>query len=224
MAVGVGKVHCRAHGGGGPSRVNVCQEEGCTKVARGGGTLPKCVTHGGGRRCQHEGCTKVAKDGGTPHCRAHGGGRRCQHEGCTKSARDDTPFCILHGGGKRCQTEGCNTVAHATQGGGGAKHCKRHGGGRRCQQQGCTKAARKGGLCVAHGGGRRFQEEDCSEFVVRGSVSRKRCTRSAAQQCIPGVVTKRGSTGNDNGRAQRADSRLPAAKRVLRSSSRGSVQ
>jgi len=71
----------------------LCEEEGCSKGARG--STGFCKAHGGGRRCQHEGCTTAATTGGTPHRKAHGGG--CQEEGCTKSDQGGTGYCKAHG-------------------------------------------------------------------------------------------------------------------------------
>ena len=59
-----------------------CELDGCTKRAESGGT-PHCKAHGGGRRCQEEGCTKSAR-GSTQRCKAHGGGKRCRQDGCSK--------------------------------------------------------------------------------------------------------------------------------------------
>ena len=89
----------------------LCEEEGCSKGARG--STGFCKAHGGGRRCQHEGCTTAATTGGTLQAarriarrmaeaarrravpnrtkveqaiaRRMARGKRCQEEGCTKS-------------------------------------------------------------------------------------------------------------------------------------------
>ena len=77
-------------------------EEGLTSDNEVGGA-PVVKVHGNKRlrrHCNEEGCTKAAK-GSTGKCVAHGGGKRCSVADCSRSAvAGPTGMCIAHGGGE----------------------------------------------------------------------------------------------------------------------------
>jgi hypothetical protein len=70
-----------------------------------GGTIGRCMIHGGGLRCHYVGCSNGAVSGGKfGLCIIHGGGLRCHYVGCTNGAKSGGKFgmCGRHGGGVRC--------------------------------------------------------------------------------------------------------------------------
>jgi hypothetical protein len=149
-----------------------------------------------GMRCQHAGCSKSARGGGTLHCVSHGGGRWCQlrHEGCLQirprrytalyraRRRQAVPALGLpQVGSNRRHTELQGAWRRQAVPARGLHQVRsRRYGALRLAWRGQALPARGLPHCILHGGGKRCKQEGCSKPVAPGpgSVYCKQCLQS----------------------------------------------